>query len=389
MSFAKGILKDLEQKDLYRSLKDSIVAGERIILEGQDCLNFASNDYLGITKNTHWQEGFFKDISSEENFIMSSVASRLLAGNNIAFTKLENLIANSYKTEENQDLECLVFNSGYHANTGILPSLTSPKDLIIADKQVHASIIDSLSLSKAKWLRFKHNDYEDLIRLLEKNRADFENVFIVTESLFSMDADIADIAKLVEIKTKYNCFLYVDEAHSIGVFGNTGLGLCDELGLVENVDFIMATMGKALASEGAFLLCKKEFKELLINKCRSFIFTTAIAPINALWSEFVLKKLSSMQKERSKLEEFSKKLKDFIPNAEGQRHVISIIIGDSDKALRLQKALLNKDIYAPAIRYPSVAKNSARLRLSLSAAMEIGDINYFIDSYNECLKELE
>ncbi len=388
MNFAKNIISELKEQSLYRSLRDSVIAGARINLEGVDCLNFASNDYLGISKNIHWQKEFLSELKSEGDFLMSSAASRLLAGNNVSYTALENLISSTYNAKFGTELECLVFNSGYHANTGILPSLTSSKDLIITDKQVHASLIDSLSLSKAKWLRFKHNDYDNLKALLEKNRANFENVYIVTESIFSMDGDSANIATLVELKEKYNCYLYIDEAHSIGISGKDGLGLCAESGLLDKVDFVMATMGKALASEGAFILCKKEFKELLINKCRAFIFTTAIAPINILWSTFVFKKLSAMQGERQKIEEFSTKIKAEIEHSQGDNHIISIIIGGSDKALALQKLLLDKKIYAPAIRYPSVAKNTARLRISLSGAMQNSDIEEFITSYKECLKAL-
>lgn len=390
MNFAIDILEDLKEKSLYRTLKDSVVSGARISVDGCDFLNFASNDYLGISNNINWQKEFLEENSSKNTFLMSSVASRLLAGNNVAYSSLESLIASTYNkyTRDDCELECLVFNSGYHANTGILPALSGAKDLIIADKQVHASLIDSLSLTKAKWLRFKHNDYENLEAILEKNRANFENVFIVTEALFSMDADTADIAKLVELKQKYSCYLYVDEAHSIGIFGEDGLGLCAKLGLLDEVDFVMATLGKALASEGAFLLCKKEFKELLINKCRSFIFTTAIAPLNILWSEFVFKKLFSMQKERAKLAEFSKLIKAEIPQANGEMHIISIVLGESELAMNMQKKLIDKNIYAPAIRYPSVAKGRAMLRLSLSGAMQLSDIQEFIKSFKECLGQL-
>ena len=169
--------------------------------------------------------------------------------------------------------------------------MTAKRDLIIADKLVHASIIDGIRLSEAQMLRYRHLDYEHLHSLLVAHREEYDNVFIVTESVFSMDGDTADLQQLCEIKKEFDAFLYVDEAHAVGVRGTNGLGCCEEQACVEDIDFIVGTFGKALASQGAFVICEQLFRDYLINTQRSLIFTTALPPVNVAWTRFVLNRL--------------------------------------------------------------------------------------------------
>ena len=277
-------LEEIKAQGLYRKFKTFAVRGEKVFDGEREYLNFSSNDYLGIASSIEMQKEFLKEASMRSDFLMGSTSSRLLVGSFEAFEEAEGEISRAFGRP------CLFFNSGYHANTGIVPALVSEKDLILADKLVHASIIDCLKLSSAKWMRFAHNDMGHLKSLLETHRANFRRVFIITESVFSMDGDFAPLRELVEIKNKYGAFLYVDEAHGFGVFGDGGLGLCEECGVVKDVDFIMCTLGKALASEGAFLICAEDAREMLVNKARSLIFTTAMPPINVMWTLFSLEK---------------------------------------------------------------------------------------------------
>ena len=234
-----------------------------------------------------------------------SRSSRLLTGNCYYYSILENLLSGSYEREA-----ALVFNSGYHANIGILPALVTKNDLILADKLVHASIIDGIRLSDSTIIRYRHNDMQQLEYILEKQRKNHEHVFIVTESVFSMDGDTADLKKLVELKKKHNTFLYVDEAHAIGVFGDKGLGLCEKENLIDQIDFIVGTFGKALASQGAFLVCDHIIREYLINTMRPLIFTTALPPFSLHWTICSLQQIIKMKAERENLLSLSRYLKE-------------------------------------------------------------------------------
>jgi 8-amino-7-oxononanoate synthase len=193
-------------------------------------------------------------------FGLGSSSSRLLTGNSDIYEDLEKKLCWFYGREA-----ALVFNSGYHANIGIIPALTGKKDLILSDALNHASIVDGIRLSKADCMIFKHNDISDLAMLLENNRANYETVLIITESVFSMDGDLADIQALIQLKESFDTLLYVDEAHSVGIYGAQGQGLCFELGVHGKIDILLGTMGKALASHGAYVITSRVLKDYLIN----------------------------------------------------------------------------------------------------------------------------
>ena len=227
-------LLSLKDAGLYRRLVQSQAAGRFVERGGEIFVNLASNDYLGLSSNTALQREFLERILSENGgrFLMGSTSSRLLGGNNGAFCQLEDFLARAYSAHSPEQKKCLAFNSGYHANSGILSALATSKDLILCDRLIHASLVDCLRLSSAKWMRFRHNDMAHLRQILKKNRGEYESVYIVTESVFSMDGDIADIAEIVKIKREFDAALYVDEAHAVGVFGKYGLGVCQELGVL-------------------------------------------------------------------------------------------------------------------------------------------------------------
>ena len=370
MTPPETVLRELQKQGLYRSLKDSRVCGKTVEVGGVPYKNFAANDYLGISADTGLQREFLEMALNENSFILSAVSSRLLGGNNPAFSDLENYFAGLFGKS------ALLLNSGYHANTGAIPAIcaAAEKTLVLCDKLAHASMIDGMLLCGAKWMRFKHNDLEHLESLLEKNRKDFDNILIVTESVFSMDGDRADIKSLIALKKAHDALLYVDEAHSFGVFGETGLGICSELGAINGVDFIMCTLGKAAASEGAIIMCSREWRELLVNKCRSLIFSTAIAPVNAMWTKFVFEKIMGMGGRRRRLAEMSAALRGMLENTLGDTQIVPVVLGENERALRVSEYLWQNGIWAPAVRHPSVPRGQARLRLSLTSDMDDFDI---------------
>jgi 8-amino-7-oxononanoate synthase len=347
-------LQKLKENQNYRTLPDASTL---------QLLDLCSNDYLGINANAKMQEIFWNEVTSKQSF--SSCSSRLLGKSLEQHKSLETEIADAFNSEA-----CLLFNSGYHANSGILPALASDKDLIITDKLIHASIIDGAKLSRADFMRYRHLDYNHLENLIKKYRSNYNQVFIVSESIFSMDGDIADLHKLIELKQKYNCLLYIDEAHALGVCGINGLGCAEEQNCVSDVDFIVGTMGKAMASMGAFVVFKQVFKDYLINYSRPFIYSTALPPVNVAWSRFVFQNLTTMKTERQRLKQLSYEFATML-NIKSESHIIPFVIGSNAKAIEKSLLLKQHGFNALPVRYPTVPINTARLRFSLSANMKI------------------
>ena len=314
----------------------------------------------------------------------SAVSSRLLSGNHQYYKMLEDDLSDLYGKES-----ALVFNSGYHANIGILPALSRKSDLVIADKLVHASIIDGLRLCEAQMLRYRHLDYEHLRSLLLQHREEYANVFIVTESVFSMDGDIADLQQLCEIKKEFDAFLYVDEAHAVGVRGTNGLGCCEEQACIEDIDFIVGTFGKAFASMGAFVACDRLFRDYLINTQRSLIFTTALPPVNVAWTRFILNRMPDFYDLRMKLNDVSRRLREVLERrgfeTRGASHIVPMICGSNEDCVEMANLLQDNGFFALPVRYPTVPKNEARIRFSLNASIGMEDYDCLFD-FLECLE---
>lgn len=384
MDRAKLEIEKLKGEALYRELKLARVDGSRVFIDGKAHINLASNDYLSMAGNLDFQREFLRGLKESGEYLMGSTSSRLLVGNFAAYEKAESEIGSAFGRS------CLFYNSGYHANTGIIPALAGSKDLILADKLVHASIIDALSLTKAKWLRYAHNDMRHLRELLEKNRRDYERVFIVSEGVFSMDGDRADLGELIEIKKQYGALLYIDEAHSFGLFGERGLGLCFERDSGRDVDFIMCTLGKALGSEGAFVICDEVWRNLLVNKSRPLIFTTALAPINVMWTLFSFRKMLDMRAEREHLRNMGVRFREALSGFEilGDTQIIPLVLGEPGRALSFLKRLAEANIWASAVRPPTVPRKSSRIRLSLCAGLSEDDIDYCSNAVLRILKSL-
>lgn len=376
-------LNKIKESGNYRWLRNIQHNGFLIHDDGREMLNLSSNDYLGLSSNPR----LIQEFRAETDVMAlpySAVSSRLLSGNHEYYKMLEDDLADLYDKEA-----ALVFNSGYHANIGILPALTGKRDLIVADKLVHASIIDGLLLSEAEMLRYRHLDYEHLRDILVQHREQYENVFIVTESIFSMDGDTADLQQLCEIKKEFDAFLYVDEAHAVGARGTNGLGCCEEQGCTEDIDFIIGTFGKAYASMGAFVVCEELFRDFLINTQRSLIFTTALPPVNVAWTRFVLNHMPDFYDLRIKLAEMSGKLRTILRErgfeTRGDSHIVPMICGSNEDSVEMSELLRDNGFFVLPVRYPTVPKNEARLRFSLNASIPVEDYGCLFE-FIECLE---
>ncbi|OFX56733.1 MAG: hypothetical protein A2046_00350 [Bacteroidetes bacterium GWA2_30_7] len=338
----------------------------------ENIINFSSNDYLSLNSDVELRKEFLSNNRIEE-ICFSSTSSRLLTGNHHSYILLEEELSKLYNNKT-----ILVFNSGYHLNVGILPSICQKDDLIISDKFIHASIIDGIRLCRCAHYSFEHNNYNQLEDLLKENRHKFNNVFIVTESIFSMDGDITDLKSIVEIKNKFGCFLYVDEAHAFGVRGNKGLGCGEEQNVINDIDFIVATFGKALASIGAFIVCDKIFKDYFINHTRTLIYSTALPPINVEWTRFLIAKLPEMSIRRNDLKNSSNTMKSELITTIGT-HIIPYIIGENKTLIRISNELINNGFYVLPIRYPTVPKGQERFRFSMCSNHKSEEIKNMIN----------
>lgn len=366
-------LETLKQQGNFRTLPQVRQQGCEVVKGEKRMLNLSSNDYLGLAGREELREEFLKELTAE-SFLPTSSSSRLLTGNFPVYKELENELARLYGTEA-----ALVLNSGYHANTGILPAVATTQTLILADKLVHASLIDGIRLSASRCIRYRHNDLIQLERLIKNYEKDYQEIIVVTESVFSMDGDMADLWALSLLKKKYpKVLLYVDEAHAFGVLGANGLGLAEELNLTGDIDFLVGTFGKAAASAGAFIVCRKELKEYLTNRMRTLIFTTALPPVNIAWTLFVLRKLPDMKQEREHLAAIGKLLRQGLKakgySCPSMTHIVPMIVGPSSEAVLTAEKLQKNGFYALPVRPPTVPDGTSRIRFSLTADISESDI---------------
>ncbi len=366
----KKELDELHKQSCSRKLISFKKDGKYIFEENKKYLNLSSNDYLGIAENKDVLDKFFQIA----DFSLGSTSSRLLTGSSYVFAKLECVLAALLRKDK-----ALIFNSGYHANTGILSALASKNDVIFSDKLNHASIIDGIKLSEAKMFRYKHLDYNHLETLLKEHRDEYDTAIIVSESLFSMDGDIADLNKLVELKKKYNAILLVDEAHAFGVFGEKALGLAEEQGVLKDIDLFIATFGKAVGSVGAFCAGHDVLINYLINKCRPLIFSTALPDINVAFSYCMITEIiPNLKKERKELlvtaQKLREKLQAYGLTTTGSRQIVPVILGSNETAVKVSKELIKNGYYLLPIRHPTVAKGSSRVRISLRADISFEEV---------------
>ncbi len=369
----KKILDELKKHSHFRDLKDYEGKDEKFIFwKGKKLLNLSSNNYLNFADNRQITEEFLADVGSEYSF--GSASARLLTGTLPVYKELENLISGLYGKEKT-----LLYNSGYHANVGISSALNQRGDVVFSDKLNHASIIDGMQLSAGKFFRFPHNDMEAFEKLLIRERENYKNAFIITESVFSMDGDIEDLRKIVELKKKYNCIMIVDEAHAFGVFGEKGLGVAEELGIIDDVDLIVGTFGKAVGSMGAYVTGSETLIDFLINKSRSFIFSTALPPVNIAFTKWIIEnKFPQVKDKRKKMLNIAKKMGS-------DSHIIPIIVGENKDTVDLCEVLFHNGYFTLPIRPPTVPVGTSRLRLSLTADIAEDELGILMEKINEKL----
>jgi 8-amino-7-oxononanoate synthase len=372
-------LDGLKQQGNFRQFSSNIQQGREIYINDQRMLNFASNDYLGLASDLELRTQFFDETPNAQRR-MSSSSSRLLTGHFPEYELLEESLTQAFSGRA-----ALLFNSGYHMNIGILPALADSKTLILADKLIHASMIDGIRLSSAKYVRYRHNDLEHLAQLLLKYHEDeaFERIIVVTESIFSMDGDETDLTKLVEIKKQfYKVMLYVDEAHAIGVRGEQGLGCAEQYQVIEEIDFLVGTFGKAIASVGGYLICHPVIREFLINAMRPLIFSTAQPPVCMAWTNFILQKVLGLGQLRQHLHNTTEYLQQAVQakgfDCPSTSHIVPVIIGDSNQTVKKAKTLQEAGFYIMPVRPPTVPQHGSRLRISLTAQISQADLDQLI-----------
>lgn len=339
-------------------------------------VDITTNDYLGLSSRQDLVEDFYATASPAE-LAPTAVASRLLASSQKVYCALEETLESLYQRP------ALLFNSGYHANTGIIPAIASPKStVILADRLVHASIIDGIKLSGARFERFPHNDIDRLRRLVEKYHGNADELLVIVESVYSMDGDSADIDRLIELKRSYpEVILYVDEAHAFGVSGRDGLGLVSSAKAPGEVDIVIGTLGKAAASSGAFAITGETMRRYLINRCRSLIFSTAIAPVCAAWSRYIVSRIPYMTSERRRLAEITAAVSGALGVSDS--HILPVIVGHAALTVEKSRRLLERGVKVLPIRTPTVPPGTERLRISLSASLSDRDVETIIRAFNE------
>ena len=361
--FIEQKLEEIRSRNLYRQLK--VVDGEQdatVRLNGREVLNLSSNNYLGLANHPALKQAAREAL---DRWGCGSGASRLISGNMTAHEELEQRIAHFKGTEA-----ALVFNSGYQANVGIIATLMERDDVVLSDALNHASIIDGCRLSRAAVSVYRHCDMEHLESLLKDAPARARKL-IATESIFSMDGDIAPLGEMVELAERYGAMVMVDEAHATGVRGPNGAGVVAEMGLGDRVLVQMGTLGKALGAFGAYIAGSARLKELLINRARSFIFTTSLPPVVMAMAGAAVELVEREPERQCALQRNTGRLRDGLQRigyeVAGSTQIIPVIIGDEQPCMELAARLLESGFYVQGIRPPTVPPGTSRLRVTTMA----------------------
>ena len=357
--------------------------GRFVKIEDENYLNFSSNDYLGLNHHPEINQAL---LEGAERFGTCASGSSLITGYSYAHQALENDICDWLNKDK-----CLLFSSGFSANNALMHALGHKSCQLYLDKLSHASLIDGALSSDAKVKRFLHNDMAQLQRYLTKNQQaeileDVKlNKVIVSEGVFSMDGDQADVVHLSKIAQQHQALLYLDDAHSIGVVGASGQGSSS----IANVDVVMATLGKSVATSGAFVACDDTLADYLVNFSRHYIYSTAISPAIAWATKKSIELIKTEHWRREKIIELShllaSKLSPSIKLIKNASSIHAIIIGDEVATINVCQKLRNKGIWLSAIRPPTVPNNSSRLRVTITSSHEVKDINYLANCINEVI----
>ena len=379
-------LQELAADNLLRRLPPlSAHSATGVSVGGQQCLLLCSNNYLGIADHPKMREAA-AEAAIEDG--CSASASRLVSGNLDLYAKLESALAEFIGKED-----VLVFSSGYAANAGILQSVAGSGDVILSAELNHASIVDGCRLSKADTKVFRHNDLQDLEEHLKQCGA-YRKRLIVVEGVYSLDGDVAPLAEIVELAQRYDCALMVDEAHAIGVLGENGRGASEFHGVIDRVDIIMGTFGKALGSYGAFVAGPTQLKQLLVNKARSLIYTTALPPAVLATTLAALEVVRSEPWRRRDILEKAAYLREGLLNLDfnvgtSTTQIVPVIVGDAARAVKFSELLLEEGVFVRAIRPPSVPPGKSRLRVTVNAEHTYAQLDTALTAFRQARKFLE
>jgi glycine C-acetyltransferase len=363
LDFVDFELEQIKLNHLQRKLKYSKANGGIITIQGKNLVNLCSNDYLGIPTT-----------SLKIKQMQSS--SRLVSGNDESYKLLEKKLAR-HKSQQ----ASLIYPTGYMANLGAIPAIAKKGDLILSDELNHASIIESCKLSGAKIIIYKHNNMEDLRSKLKQKS---KNKFVITEGIFSMDGDFSNLKQITEIAQKTNSITILDDAHGDFVVGKDGKGTGNLFGVSKKIDLYISSLSKGLGSFGGYIASRQNVIDLNINKSKSFIYTSALPSVLI---EYSLRRVeSNREKQRKKLQENVKLLlaglQEIGYTINSQTHIIPIIIGHEKTALDFGRYLFKNGVYAQPIRYPTVPKNKARIRISVTAWLSRKDIQNSLDVFD-------
>lgn len=374
----KNKLTAQQQAGLYRHpLEVQRREGKYLLIGSEKLLNFASNDYLGLSVSDELKR---KVATNFMKYGTSSSSSRLVSGNYAIIRKAEKEYADYFGYAD-----ALFFPSGYQANVGLISSLFGPGDILIFDKHIHASSVKGMTLSSAEFRGYNHNSMKHLEKRLQNCKV--EQAAVLTESLFSMDGDMLDVQGYKELKKRYNFLCIVDEAHAFGAIGEKGAGLGREV-----ADIATGTFGKALGLFGAFVLLPEGFKEYLFNFSSPLIYTTTLPEAHAASAIDLLEIVAQSDQRRQQLATVSRIMKEDLQregfNVSGDAHIIAVEIGEETRTVEVSRRLLEKNIFVLPARYPTVPMKRAILRVGMTALHTREDVDYFINNLKEICKSL-
>lgn len=371
-------LQEIRERGLFRSTR--VIGGwqsAHVQIDGRSVLMLCSNNYLGLADHPVLIEA---SVRAAQQYGTSSGASRLVSGTMELHERLESEVASFKNTDA-----ALLFNSGYAANTGIIPALAGRGDVIYSDRLNHASIIDGALLSGARLIRYPHNDHVALSKRMEKNRSN-GRILIVTDGVFSMDGDMAHLRELVELKRRFKGLLMVDDAHGSGVVGEQGRGVAELLGVSDDIDIQMGTFGKALGSFGAYSAVSAPLRDLLINRARSFIFSTSLPPAVLAASSAAIGVVRSPEgaQRRLRLAENAALFRKLLGQAGFElpgstTQIIPIMVGEEETTMRFSRLLLDEGVFVQGIRPPTVPAGASRLRCTVMATHTRDDLEWAAD----------
>lgn len=387
LTYLKDKIEQLKKDGVYRELPINYgPCDNRINLNGKEVVNLSSNNYLGLANHPRVKQAA---IDAVNKYGAGAGAVRTIVGNYDLIEDLEKVLA-EFKHEE----AVMCFQSGLNCNIGAIQAIVEKGDLIISDALNHASIIDGVRLSRADKAIFRHSDMEHLESILKEKRADYRNVLIITDGVFSMDGDLAKLPKIVELAEQYNALTYVDDAHGSGVLGESGRGTVDHFGLHGRVDFIIGTLSKAIGVVGGYVASKQETKTWLHHRARPLLFSTALPPAATAAAIESVKMLMESDEFSKKLWDNARYFKEKLgklgfDTGHSETPITPVIIGSEASTMKFSKALLEAGVYVSGIVFPTVPLGTGRLRVMISASHTKEDLDFAVEQFEKVGKKLE